>query len=72
LYTDELDVDADDAVGLLDLANCYCETGLKDKCSQIIRTNIGVDNAAILYGAAVRFEACDLAEFCFQLYVQEK
>jgi hypothetical protein len=39
---------------------------------QIIRTNIGVDNAAILYGAAVRFEACDLAEFCFQLYVQEK
>jgi RCC1 and BTB domain-containing protein len=67
LYTDELNIDAEDAIGLLDLANCYCELGLKEKCAAIIRKGITVDNAAVLYAAALRFEVHDLEEFCFQL-----
>uniref|UniRef100_A0A914WLK2 BTB domain-containing protein n=1 Tax=Plectus sambesii TaxID=2011161 RepID=A0A914WLK2_9BILA len=66
LYTDELDIETEDALGLLDLANCYCESALKEKCAQIIRKGITVDNSALLYAAALRFEAKDLEEYCFQ------
>ena len=31
LYTDEVDLAPDDAIGLLDLANSYCETQLKKR-----------------------------------------
>lgn len=37
VYTDELHIDIEDAVGLLDLANCYCENELKHRCSQFIK-----------------------------------
>lgn len=43
--------------GLLDLANAYCEMPLKRKCEQIICQGISVDNVAMLYAAAIKFEA---------------
>ncbi|KHN86034.1 RCC1 and BTB domain-containing protein 1 [Toxocara canis] len=66
LYTDELHIDIDDAVGLLDLSNCYCENELKHRCSEFIKKGISIENAATFYAAALRFEVKDLEEFCFQ------
>lgn len=57
LYTDTVDLKPEEAIGLLDLANSYCETQLKHKCEQIICQGISVDNVAMLYAAAIKFEA---------------
>ena len=46
-----------DVLGLLDLANSYCEERLKQKCEEIICQGISVDNVAMLYAAAIKFEA---------------
>ena len=43
--------------GLLDLANAYCEPVLKKHCEQIIRHGISVNNVAMLYAAAIKYEA---------------
>jgi RCC1 and BTB domain-containing protein len=43
--------------GLLDLANAYCEDRLKQKCEEIICQGISVENVAMLYAAAIKFEA---------------
>jgi RCC1 and BTB domain-containing protein len=32
LYTDEVNLSPEDAIGLLDLANSYCEVQLKKRC----------------------------------------
>ena len=44
-------------IGLLDLANAYCEPILKKQCEQIIRHGITVQNVAMLYAASIKFEA---------------
>ena len=44
-------------LGLLDLATAYCETGLKFKCQKLIREGINEDNAALLYAAAIKYQA---------------
>ncbi len=43
--------------GLLDLANSYCEAALKRVCERIIKQGITIDNAAMLYAAAIKYEA---------------
>ena len=69
LYTDEVkaeDKDGHDfAVGLLDLANSYCEGRLKQRCERLLRQGIRVENAAELYATAIKYEASELEEFCF-------
>ncbi|PVD18761.1 hypothetical protein C0Q70_21313 [Pomacea canaliculata] len=57
LYTDNVELKPEEAIGLLDLANAYCEMPLKRKCEQIICQGISVDNVAMLYAAAIKFEA---------------
>ncbi|KAL3201432.1 hypothetical protein MRX96_012479 [Rhipicephalus microplus] len=66
LYTDEVDLPPEDAIGLLDLANSYCEAQLKRHCERIIMHGVLVENVAMLYAAAIKFEAKDLEEFCFR------
>ena len=56
LYTDIVELPPEDAIGLLDLANSYCELGLKKECEQIIKQGIGIENAAMLYAAAIKYE----------------
>ena len=65
LYTDSVDLPPEDAIGLLDLANSYCELGLKKECEQIIKQGIGIDNAAMLYAAAIKYEVCLLSAYLF-------
>lgn len=66
LYTDVVDLPPEEAIGLLDLANSYCEQQLKRHCERIIKQGITVDNAAMLYAAAIKYEARELEEFCFR------
>lgn len=44
-------------VGLLDLADSYCEERLKKLCENIIRKSISVDNVALLLAAAIKYNA---------------
>nr|XP_046180016.1 RCC1 and BTB domain-containing protein 1 isoform X4 [Oncorhynchus gorbuscha] len=69
LYTDDVDLPPEDAIGLLDLATSYCENRLKRLCQHIIKRGITVENAFSLLSAAVRYDAEDLEEFCFKFCV---
>lgn len=69
LYTDNVDLPPEDAIGLLDLATSYCENRLKKLCQHIIKRGITVENAFSLLSAAVRYDAEDLEEFCFKFCV---
>lgn len=66
LYTDQVNLKPEEAIGLLDLANAYCEASLKRMCEQIIKKGITTENVAMLYAAAVKFEAKELEDFCFR------
>lgn len=67
LYTDRVvDLTPEDAIGLLDLANAYCEQQLKCICESILSRSVAVDNAAMLYAAAIKYEAAALQKFCFR------
>ena len=66
LYCDEVNLMPEDAIGLLDLANSYCETKLKRRCEELIMQGITVENAAMLYATAIKYLAKDLEEFCFK------
>lgn len=61
-----MDLTPEDAIGLLDLANAYCEQQLKSKCESVLRCAITVDNAAMLYAAAIKYDAADLQKFSFR------
>lgn len=66
LYTDTVELPPEDAIGLLDLATSYCESGLKQQCEKLIKEGISVENSAILFAAAIKYQAKDLEEYCFQ------
>ncbi|XP_039252770.1 RCC1 and BTB domain-containing protein 1-like isoform X2 [Styela clava] len=66
LYTDTVELPPEDAIGLLDLATAYCEAGLKQQCEKLIKEGISVENSAILFAAAIKYQAKDLEEYCFQ------
>ena len=60
LYTDTVDLPPEDAIGLLDLANSYCELQLKRRCERIIRQGITVDNVAMLYATAIKYQVWNM------------
>lgn len=69
LYTDNINLPPEDAIGLLDLATFYRETRLKRLCQETIKRGISEENAITLLSAAVKYEARDLEEFCFKFCV---
>ncbi|CAJ0922686.1 unnamed protein product, partial [Mesorhabditis belari] len=66
VYTDELVIDPDDAIGLLELSNCYLEMDLKARCASLLRKSVCIDNAAVLYSAALKFDAPELEDHCYK------
>lgn len=44
-------------IGLLELANAYCEFELKSRCQLLIRQGASVDNIAALYAISVKYDA---------------
>ncbi|NXO36214.1 RCBT2 protein, partial [Locustella ochotensis] len=69
LYTDNIRLPPEDAIGLLDLATLYRENRLKKLCQQTIKQGICEENAIALLSAAVKYEAQDLEEFCFRFCI---
>jgi len=69
LYTDEVDLPAEEALGLLELANAYCELELKSRCQQLIRQGANVDNIAALYAISLKYDTQELQDFCLQFSV---
>ncbi|XP_072832977.1 RCC1 and BTB domain-containing protein 2 isoform X2 [Pogona vitticeps] len=69
LYTDNIRLPPEDAIGLLDLATFYRENRLKKLCQQTIKQGISEENAIGLLSAAVRYEAKELEEFCFRFCI---
>ncbi|XP_025067554.1 RCC1 and BTB domain-containing protein 2 isoform X2 [Alligator sinensis] len=69
LYTDNISLPPEDAIGLLDLATLYRENRLKKLCQQTIKQGICEENAIALLSAAVKYEAQDLEEFCFRFCI---
>ncbi|OBS70542.1 hypothetical protein A6R68_00915 [Neotoma lepida] len=57
LYTDNISLAPEEAVGLLDLATFYSETRLKKLCQQTIKQGICEENAIALLSAAVKYDA---------------
>ena len=43
-------------IGLLELANAYCELELKSRCQQLIRQGANVDNIAALYAISLKYD----------------
>ena len=44
-------------IGLLDLATSYCENELQLQCQKLIKDGINEENAALLFAAAIKYEA---------------
>ncbi|CAG2171966.1 unnamed protein product [Oppiella nova] len=65
LYTGEVCVAPEDGIELLDLAESYCETDLKDRSVRLIRNGITVDNVLRVYTASLKYEVPELEELCF-------
>lgn len=66
LYTDQVDISPENNIGLLDLADSYCEARLKKICENLIKKSVAVENVSSLLAAAVKYNATDLEEFCFR------
>ena len=66
LYTDQINMEPEDAIHVMDLANAYCEPKLKLLCERIIKQGITTCNAAHLYSAALKYKNAELEEFCFR------
>ena len=66
LYTNTVDIGLSDAIELYDLANSYCEDDLKDKCVELIKSQITVDNAFALYSSSVKYKSKQLENFCLK------
>ncbi|KYQ51913.1 RCC1 and BTB domain-containing protein 1 [Trachymyrmex zeteki] len=69
LYTDIIDLPLEKASELLDLAEEYCESNLKQHCIQLIKQGITVSNVAYFYRIAVKHNAKDLKDFCIKFAV---
>ncbi|XP_031850186.2 RCC1 and BTB domain-containing protein 1-like isoform X1 [Nomia melanderi] len=69
LYTDEIDLSADEETGvleLLELANRYCDIQLQKRCIQIIKESITVFNVPVLYSIAKQYNFPELEEYCLK------
>ena len=55
IYTDCIEVCVDETIELLDLANCYLEDELKQKCVNILRQNILVENCCQFFQLAILY-----------------
>ncbi|XP_060815883.1 uncharacterized protein LOC132907131 [Bombus pascuorum] len=66
LYTDEIDLPLESILELLKLAVAYSENQLKNRCIQIIRRGITVENAAFCYSIAIDYNAKESEEYCFK------
>ncbi|XP_065346511.1 RCC1 and BTB domain-containing protein 1-like [Cloeon dipterum] len=65
-YTDDIDLPPDSALELLDLAHFYHLPVLQEKCGQLVKRGVTVENAAAILEKAIYYESKDLEEYVFQ------
>ncbi|XP_015440518.1 PREDICTED: RCC1 and BTB domain-containing protein 1-like [Dufourea novaeangliae] len=70
LYTDEVDLPAESALELLNLANVYSVDHLKRRCIKIIEKGITVENVLVLCNKAIEYEITNIEEYCFNFAVK--
>ncbi|KAG5306665.1 RCBT1 protein, partial [Acromyrmex insinuator] len=64
LYTGVIDLPIEKTSELLDLAEEYCESNLKQHCIHMIKQGITVSNVAHFYAIAVKCNLLELEKFC--------
>ncbi|XP_043513909.1 RCC1 and BTB domain-containing protein 1-like isoform X1 [Frieseomelitta varia] len=65
-YTDEIDLPPGNIPEFLKLAHTYSENQLKKHCVQMIKGEITVENAALLYGTSIECNVKESEEYCFE------
>jgi RCC1 and BTB domain-containing protein len=66
LYSGSVVIKPEEAIDLLDLANSYLEEELKEKCVNLIKNELNVENFCVIYSAAVKYESKELENFCIE------
>jgi hypothetical protein len=66
LYTDYIDIETEKVIDLMILANNYKEEDLKEKCLDIIKNNITLENVCNFYCDSFREKINELEDYCFQ------
>eukprot|EP01087_Luapelamoeba_hula_P003141 TRINITY_DN1295_c0_g2_i11.p1 TRINITY_DN1295_c0_g2~~TRINITY_DN1295_c0_g2_i11.p1 ORF type:complete len:1352 (+),score=256.35 TRINITY_DN1295_c0_g2_i11:242-4057(+) len=64
VYTDKLDVSADDAVELLALSNQYHITRLQQQAESVVIKSVDIENVAYVWKLSVMFHTSQLQQFC--------
>ncbi len=71
LYTDDCEMTAENAIGVLYLAKKYLVSYLVEKCCKILETSITPDNVFALLEQAVQFDENDLEAKCWDKVFEE-
>lgn len=66
LYTGIINLSSEKIPELLQLADAYGETNLKENCVLLIKQTIIVSNVAMIYEKAIQYNSKELEEVCFQ------
>jgi RCC1 and BTB domain-containing protein len=71
IYTDSVDIESEKAMNLLVLANDYKEEKLKEKCFDIIKSDITIENVCSLYCISIKLNLQEFEKFCFNYSVNK-
>ncbi len=71
IYTDSIDIGSEKAMDLLVLANDYKEEKLKEKCVDIIKSDITIENVCSFYCVSVKFNLPDFEKRFFNYSVNK-
>jgi alpha-tubulin suppressor-like RCC1 family protein len=66
IYTDCIDIEVEKVMNLLILANNYKEEVLKQKCLDVIKNSITLENVCKFYCDSFREKIDELEDYCFQ------
>ena len=61
-----VDIETQKAIDLLVLANNYGENELKQKCLDIIKNGITIENVCTLYCTSIKYNLTELENKCFE------
>ena len=71
MYSDEVNLTADNVMQVLYLANKYLLPSLADKCSEFLRENLDGSNVFAVLPDALKYEEKDLVDHCWKVIDNE-
>ena len=66
IYTDEVDLKPDTVMFILYASKKYMMSGLTDKCTQYLKSNLDASNACTVLEQSIFFEEAELQERCLK------